>query len=58
MTDEEFAELRGEHPDLIFEMSAEGEPIVRPPNYTLTSDGIAKFNDSSITGRKLMGAVL
>jgi Uma2 family endonuclease len=35
MTDEEFAELCSEHPDLLFEMSAEGELIVMPPNYTL-----------------------
>jgi len=37
MTDEEFAELCAEHPDLFFEMSAEGELIIMPPNYTLTS---------------------
>jgi Uma2 family endonuclease len=37
MTDEAFAELVAEHPDLFFEMSAEGELIVMPPNYTLTS---------------------
>jgi len=36
MTDEEFAELCSEHPDLFFEMSAEGELIVMPPNYSLT----------------------
>lgn len=36
MTDEEFAEYCSEHPDLFFEMSAEGELIVMPPNYTLT----------------------
>jgi len=36
MTDEEFAELVSEHPDLFFEMSAEGELIVMPPNYSLT----------------------
>jgi Uma2 family endonuclease len=37
MPDEEFAELCSEHPDLYFEMSAEGELIIMPPNYTLTS---------------------
>jgi Uma2 family endonuclease len=35
-TDEEFAELCSEHPDLFFEMTAEGELIVMPPTYTLT----------------------
>jgi Uma2 family endonuclease len=37
MTDEQFAEFCSEHPDLFFEMSAEGELIVMPPNYTLTA---------------------
>jgi len=37
MTDEEFAALCSEHPDLFFEMSAEGELIIMPPNYTLTA---------------------
>jgi Uma2 family endonuclease len=36
MTDEEFAEFCSEHPDLFFEMSAEGELIVMPPPYSLT----------------------
>jgi Uma2 family endonuclease len=36
MTDEEFAELCSEHPDLFFEMSAEGELIIMPPPYSLT----------------------
>ena len=36
MTDEEFAELCSEHPDLLFEMTAEGEIIVMAPNFTLT----------------------
>ncbi|MBV8898227.1 MAG: Uma2 family endonuclease [Acidobacteriaceae bacterium] len=36
MTDEQFAELVSEHPDLFFEMSAEGELIVMPPPYSLT----------------------
>lgn len=37
MSDEQFAELCSEHPDLFFEMSAAGELIVMPPNYTLTA---------------------
>lgn len=37
MTDEQFAHFCAEHPDLFFEMSAEGELIVMPPNYTLTA---------------------
>jgi len=37
MTDEQFAEFCSQHPDLFFEMSAEGELIVMPPNYTLTA---------------------
>jgi len=36
MTDEEFASFCAEHPDLFFEMSAEGEIIVIPPTYSLT----------------------
>ena len=36
MTDEEFAELCSEHPDLFFEMTAEGELIVMPPSFSLT----------------------
>jgi Uma2 family endonuclease len=36
MTDEEFAELCAEHPDLFFEMTSAGEIIVMPPTYTLT----------------------
>ena len=37
MSDEEFAEFCAQHPDLFFEMTAEGEIIVMPPTYTLTS---------------------
>jgi Uma2 family endonuclease len=37
MTDEQFAQFCAEHPDLFFEMSAEGELIVMPANYTLTA---------------------
>ena len=36
MTDEEFAEFCAEHPDLFFEMTAEGVIVVMPPNYSLT----------------------
>ena len=36
MSDEEFAGLCAEHPDLFFEMTAEGELIVMPPAYSLT----------------------
>jgi Uma2 family endonuclease len=36
MTDEEFAAFCAEHPDLFFEMTAEGELIVMPPTYSCT----------------------
>ena len=36
MSDDEFAAFCAEHPDLWFEMSAEGEIIVMPPNYSRT----------------------
>ncbi len=36
MTDEEFAHFCAEHPDLFFEMTAEGELIVMPPTFSLT----------------------
>jgi Uma2 family endonuclease len=36
MSDVEFAAFCGEHPDLSFEMTAEGEIIVMPPTYSLT----------------------
>lgn len=36
MTDEGFAELCAEHPDLFFEINGEGDLIVMPPTYTLT----------------------
>ena len=35
MTDEQFAEFCSEHPDLFFEMTAEGELIVTPPTFSL-----------------------
>jgi len=34
MTDEAFAQLCAEHPDLNFELSAQGDLIVMPPSYT------------------------
>jgi Uma2 family endonuclease len=37
MTDEEFAALCAEHPDLSFEVTTGGELIVMPPTFTLTS---------------------
>ena len=36
MTDEQFAKLCGEHPDLFFEMTAAGELLIMPPTYSLT----------------------
>ena len=36
MTDEQFAEFCSEHPDMIFEMTAEGEIIVMAPMHSLT----------------------
>jgi Uma2 family endonuclease len=36
MTDEQFAELCAEHPDLFFEVTAEGEMLIMPPTYSLT----------------------
>jgi Uma2 family endonuclease len=60
MTDEEFAELCSDHPDLFFEMSAEGELIIIPPPYSLT--GIrqgrvfARLNQwAEIEGRGIAG---
>ncbi len=38
MTDEEFAAFCAEHPDLSFEMTAEGEVIVMAPTAPLTGD--------------------
>lgn len=45
MTDEEFAELCAEHPDLNFEVTAEGELIVMPPNYSLAGARHAEICD-------------
>jgi Uma2 family endonuclease len=46
MTDEEFAAFCAEHPDLFFEMTAEGEIIVMAPTYSLTG-----ARNSKITGQ-------
>ena len=46
MTDDEFAAFCAEHPDLFFEMTAEGEIIVMPPAYSLTG-----ARNSRITGQ-------
>jgi Uma2 family endonuclease len=46
MTDDAFAEFCSEHPDLFFEMTAEGELIVMPPNFTLTG-----IRNGEITGQ-------
>src|SRR5580704_12169371 len=45
MTDEEFAAFCAGHPDLFFEMTAEGELIVMPPTYSLTG-----MSNSGIVG--------
>ena len=36
MSDDDFAEFCSEHPDLSFEMSADGEIIVMAPTYSIT----------------------
>jgi|ERR1051326_7240348 Uma2 family endonuclease len=36
MSDEEFARFCADHPDYSIEMTAEGEIIIMPPNYSLT----------------------
>lgn len=36
MTDQQFAKLCAEHPDLFLEVTAEGELLVTPPTYSLT----------------------
>jgi Uma2 family endonuclease len=37
MTDKQFADFCADHPDLFFEMTAEGEILVMPPTFSLTS---------------------
>jgi len=46
MTDQQFADFCAEHPDLFFEMTAEGEIVVMPPNFSLTG-----MRNSEITGQ-------
>ena len=36
MSDQQFAEFCAEHPDLFFEMTAEGELLVMPPTFSFT----------------------
>jgi Uma2 family endonuclease len=48
MTDEEFVSFCAEHPDLNFEMTAEGELIVMPPTYSDT--GAANFEVATQLG--------
>lgn len=50
MTDEAFAQLCAEHPDLNLEMSAHGELIVMPLTYTWTEHGTMRSALSSTTG--------
>jgi Uma2 family endonuclease len=68
MTDEEFAEFCEENPDYFIEMTADGEILIKPPNYTLTSiqsveiaGQLAEWNDMQRTGivtNKISGFVL
>ena len=44
MTDEEFAAFCAEHPDLFFEMTAEGQIIVMPPTYSYTGARNSRIN--------------
>jgi hypothetical protein len=42
MTDDQFADFCAGHPDLFFEMTAEGDLISGPPTYTLAAPEIPK----------------
>ncbi len=44
MSDEDFAEFCSEHPDLFFEMTADGEIVIMPPPYTLTGVRCSEIN--------------
>jgi Uma2 family endonuclease len=60
MTDQQFADLCAEHPDLFFEMTAEGEIIVMPPNYSMTGARNGEItgqlrNWASVDGRGIAG---
>lgn len=46
MTDQQFADFCGEHPDLFFEMTAEGELLIMPPNFSL-----AGFRNSAMVSQ-------
>jgi Uma2 family endonuclease len=43
MTDEQFAEFCAEHPDLFFEMTADGQIIVMAPTFSLTGNRSIKI---------------
>src|SRR5580704_857930 len=68
MSDDEFAELCAEHPDVLFEMSAEGELIIMPPNFSMTGhrhravlsqlDGWAQRDGRGTVGDSSTGFVL
>lgn len=68
MSDEEFFAFCDEHPDLYFEMSAEGELIVMPPPFTVTGfreakifsqlDRWAEIDGRGIAGHANIGFVL
>src|SRR5580698_1281955 len=60
MTDEEFAGFCAEHPDLFFEMTAEGEIIVMPPNFSKTGVRNSKITNQIVIwsekdGRGIVG---
>jgi Uma2 family endonuclease len=55
MTDEEFAGFCAGHPDLFFEMTAEGEIIVMPPTYSLTGARNAEIGGQLRTWAKSDG---
>ncbi len=44
MTDDEFSEFCAEHPDLFFEMTADGQLIVMPPTYPSTGAQNSRIN--------------
>ena len=46
MTDQQFADFCAEHPDLFFEMTAEGVIIIMPPNFSMTG-----VRNGEITGQ-------
>ena len=46
MTDQQFADFCAEYPDLFFEMTAEGELLIMPPNFSL-----AGFRNSAMVSQ-------